>query len=52
MGTLVVRRLKQTHLFFAPFLEYLKLALDNNLNEESDTFQIAKVQPRECLDFA
>ena len=53
MGTLVVRRLKQTHLFFAPFLEYLKLALDDNLDEESEYFSNSKSSALgSCLDFA
>ena len=28
--------LKQTHLFFAHFLEHLKLVLDDNMDEESE----------------
>ena len=33
------------YLFFVHFAEYLLLTLDDNLDEESTNFQIAKVQP-------
>ena len=38
--------LKQTHLFFAHFLEYLKLILNDKVDEKANKFQIAKVQPQ------
>ena len=34
----------QMHLFFAHILEYLLLFLDDNVDEESESFQIAKFQ--------
>ena len=36
---------RQTHLFFVHFLEYILLFLDDNMDEESEKFQIKKVQP-------
>ena len=39
--------LKQTHLFFAHFLEYFLLFLDDKVDEKkANNFQIEKVQPR------
>ena len=37
---------KQAYLFFVHFLEYLRLFLDDNMNEESKKFLIAKVKPQ------
>ena len=37
---------RQTHLFFVHFLEYILLFLDDNMDEESEKFQIKKVQPQ------
>ena len=49
-----IMSLNQTHLFFAHFLEYLLLFLDDNV-KKVDNFQIAKVQPQgvaeRLLDF-
>ena len=45
--------LKQEHLFFAHFLEYLILVLDDNVNEESELFSNSKSLASECcLAFA
>ena len=38
--------LKQENLFFAHYLEYVTLVLDDNMDEESENFQLAKVQPQ------
>ena len=37
--------LKQKHLFFVHFLEYLILVLDDNMDKKVLNFQIAKIQP-------
>ena len=39
-----ITSLKQMHLFFVQFLEYLPLFLDNNVDKKANNFQIAKVQ--------
>ena len=41
-----ITALKQTHLAFVQFLKYLLLSLDDKVDEESEYFQIAKVQPQ------
>ena len=38
--------LKQIHLFFVHFLEYLLLFLDDNVMKKANNFQMAKVQPQ------
>ena len=37
--------LKQAHLFFVNFSEYLLLFLDDKVAENTNNFQITKVQP-------
>ena len=41
-----ITSLKQTHLFFENFLEYLLLVLDNKVDKKGNNFQIAKGQPQ------
>ena len=45
--------LKQTYFFFAYFLEYVLLFLDDNVDEESESFSKSKsLASRCCLAFA
>ena len=46
-----ITSLKQTHMFFVHFLEYLLLFLGDNVDEKGNNFQIAKVQPQLLLSF-
>ena len=41
-----ITSLKQTHLFFVRFSEHRLLFLDDNVDEKSEQFQIANVQPQ------
>ena len=48
-----IASLKQTYLFFVNFLEYLLLFLDDKVDENTNNFQMTKVQPEGfCWAFA